>query len=284
VADPGRLEKGIAYLKCRGFEVRSGANVLSAEGYFAGADDARADDLNSMFADPEIDAIVCARGGYGSARILERVDYPLVRRSPKIFVGYSDVTALSMAFFEKARLLTFAGPMVAPDLHEQPDALTEASFWNMLMRPLTGRRLNAGDARALREGTAQGRLLGGNLAVLVTLLGTAFEPNWEGSILFLEDVGENVYRIDRMLNHLKLAGVLARIKGVILGRFNAIPEDVPNRDLTDVFRDAFLPLGVPVLNGIPFGHAMPKITLPMGATINLDAGRKRIAVLHPVVS
>ena len=135
----------------------------------------------------------------------------------------------------------------------------------------------------MRPGVAEGELLGGNLAVLTALLGTPYEPRWRDSVLFLEDIGENVYRIDRMLSQLKNAGILAQVRGIVLGSFTAIPDDTPNRDLMEVMGEYFLPLGVPVLAGFPFGHVSPKVTLPMGAGVRLDAGKKRLRFLHPIV-
>ena len=279
------LEDGIELLKSRGYQIRRGASLDQRDGYLSGSDETRAADINAMFADASVDAIICSRGGYGSGRILSRIDYEGIRKHPKIFVGYSDITALMMAIQRATGMITFAGPMVAPDFGQGMDAFSDEALFAMITRIRARRRLPIvpGEIHALRPGNAVGRLLGGNMAVLVTLLGTPHEPEWNGSILFLEDVGENIYKIDRMFSHLKNAGVLTRISGLLLGSFTSIPADAPNRELHDVVSEYSLPLDIPVLSGIPFGHQARKLTLPMGATIGMNAARKTVTVLEPVL-
>jgi muramoyltetrapeptide carboxypeptidase len=279
------LEAGLAWLRGQGYRIRRGASLDQRDGYLSGNDETRAADINAMFADASVDAIICSRGGYGSGRILSHIDYAGIQKHPKVLVGYSDITALMMAIQRMTGLVTFAGPMVASDFAQGMDAYTEAALFAMITRIRAQRRLAipAGEMHALGNGSAVGRLLGGNMAVLMTLLGTPYEPEWTGSILFLEDVGENVYKIDRMFSHLKNAGVLSRIRGLLLGSFTGIPDDVPNRELDDVVREYTLPVAIPVLSGIPFGHQARKLTLPMGAKIGMDAARKRVTVLEPVL-
>jgi muramoyltetrapeptide carboxypeptidase len=286
-SDPAKLERGIDRLESLGYRVLRGATLNARMGYLSGDDDLRARDLQSMFENPDVGAIFCSRGGYGSTRVLDRLDYRAIARHPKIFVGFSDITALHMALLRKARLLTFAGPMVAAEMEKGMDDSTAGAFWPLIASPRVTARLAAQlvrRSRPVRGGRAEGVLVGGNMAVLMSLIGTPYEPRWDGAILFVEDVGENVYRIDRMFSQLRNAGILARVTGAILGGFTSIPDDTPNRELTEVLAEYLLPCGYPVLADLPFGHLVPKLTLPMGARIRLDAGRRTITLLHPVVA
>lgn len=287
-AIPGKLERGIVWLESQGYAVLRGKSLEARFGYLSGDDETRASDINAMFADDSVDAIFCSRGGYGSSRLLGMIDYRLIRRKPKIFVGYSDVTALSMAMYRQCGFVTFAGPMVAAEMQSGMDSFTTKCFFEMLTRkkgkqPLPIGTTNPSDIFLHVSGIAEGILLGGNLSLLVTLLGTKYEPDWGDAILFLEDVGENVYRIDRMLCHLRNAGVLRKVRGILLGTFSAVPEDSPNRDLGEVLREYFEPLRVPVLSGIPFGHTRPKITLPFGIKVRMNSSRNSVRILEPVV-
>jgi muramoyltetrapeptide carboxypeptidase len=285
-SDPSKLERGIAYIESLGYTVLRGASLDARLGYLSGDDALRAWDINAMFGNEQIAAIFCSRGGYGATRILDKLDYTLIARHPKIFVGFSDITALHMALLRRARLLSFAGPMVAAEMEQPMDDSTATAFWPLIASQSAGGRIRPSmlaASRPIRPGRAEGALVGGNLAVLMSLMGTPYEPRWDGTILFLEDVGENVYKIDRMLSQLRNARVLSRIAGVLLGQFSSIPEDAPNRDLEDVLREYLLPLRIPILADIPFGHIVPKLTLPMGARVRLDAGRRSVVMLHPVV-
>lgn len=287
-SDRTKIEKGIEYLLHKGFQVVRGASINNSDGYLAGTDEQRAADINAMFADPAVDAIICLRGGYGSGRILPLLDYPVIQRNPKIFVGYSDITALHAALWAKCRLLTFAGPMVAADFWKGLDDVTEHAFWQLLTKPQSRYRLYhtelAPGARCLVPGMCEGTLLGGNLAVLMTVIGTPYEPKWEQAILVVEDVGENVYKIDRMLSHLTNAGVLKRIGALIFGRFTSIPDDGQSRELDAVLREYTQPLGIPAICNFPVGHDNPKITLPMGAHVRLNAQKCLLHAMHPVVA
>lgn len=277
--------RGISALLAEGYYARLGWGVGARDGYLAGSDEERAKDLMAMFEDERIHAIFCTRGGYGAARLLERLDYAYIRLHPKILVGFSDITALSLALYAQAGLVTFAGPMVAAEFASGILPMTAQALWDMLRHRRTSRQLpNCDEVQVMHRGVAEGTLLGGNLAVLCSLVGTPWLPDFQGAILFLEDVGESVYRIDRMLLQLKHAGILRGIAGVMLGSFTAIPEDSPNRELATVLAEYFLPLGIPVLTGIPFGHIPEKITLPIGSRVRLDAERRKITVLQPVVA
>lgn len=283
--DDALIMRGISALTAEGYPLRLGWSVGAQDGYLAGSDRLRAADLMDMFEDDRVRAIFCTRGGYGSARLLDQLDYSVISAHPKILVGFSDVTALSLALFAKAGLITFAGPMVAAEFASGIRPVATQALWQMLRERKKSRQLpNCDHTIVLHGGSAEGTLLGGNLAVLCSLIGTPWLPDFRGAILFLEDVGESVYRIDRLLLQLKYAGILKQLSGILLGSFTAVPEDAPNRALAAVFKEYFLPLDVPVLSGIPFGHIPEKITLPIGSRIRLDAERKKITVLQPVVA
>ena len=237
-----------------------------------------------MFIDERVGAILCTRGGYGAGRLLDLLDYDLIRAHPKILVGFSDITALSMAMLSKSGLLSFAGPMVAAEFGDEPAEITENAFWKMITDRGARHILTLGEEECMQDGIAEGVLIGGNLAVYASLVGSAFLPDPSGKILFLEDVGENVYRIDRMLLQLKHAGILNAVAGIVLGSFSSIPDDKPNRDLDTVLREYFLPLRVPVMTGFPFGHIPAKVTLPFGARVKLDTKKRQLTVLQAVVS
>ncbi|MDH7515233.1 MAG: LD-carboxypeptidase [Bacteroidota bacterium] len=281
------VAKAVKYLRGKGYGVVYGDSIgASGYGYLAGDDELRASEIEAMFADPSIDAVFCVRGGYGSARLLPLIDYRLIRRRPKIFVGYSDITALSLAFWSQTRMPTFAGPMPVSDMGKPLDAESERSLWDTLCRARQEYTVFRA-ARSLYEtivpGVCEGRLLGGNLTIVTSLLGTPFEPDWRGCILALEDDGEHVYRIDRMLCHLRNAGVIRGARGVLLGAFTSIPPDEPNREFRDVLFEYFAPAGVPVLSAPLFGHINPKYTLPIGAWVRLDAGRGSLRVVERVL-
>ena len=276
--------RGIATLSDGGFYLRIGNSVGAREGYLAGTDDLRANDLMAMFADERVRAIFATRGGYGAARILGMLDYAFIRRHPKILVGFSDITALSLGLYANTGLVTFAGPMVAAEFASGMDADTAEALWRMLRRKTESQRLpRCDDVQAMAEGVAEGTLLGGNLAVLCSLIGTPWLPDLKGAILFLEDVGESVYRIDRMMLQLRESGVLRGLAGVLFGSFTAIPDDNQQRELADVLKEYVLPLEIPVLTGIPFGHIPHKITLPIGARVRMDTQLRSVTVLHPVI-
>lgn len=261
-----------------------GGSVESQDGYLAGSDLLRVQDIHDMFTDARVGAVLCTRGGYGAGRLLDRIDYDLIRAHPKILVGFSDVTALSMAMLTRSGLLTFHGPMVAAEFGDSPTELAEYAFWNTLTQGVSQRVLSLGDEGSLRDGVAEGTLIGGNLAVFASLVGTPYLPDPSGCILFLEDVGENTYRLDRMLLQLKHAGILRAVAGVVLGSFSAIPEDTPDRELETVLREYLSPLDVPVMTGFPFGHIPDKVTLPLGARVRLDTKKRQLTVLQAVVS
>ena len=215
-------EKALIQLTQRGYQIKLGSSVRQSRGYLAGSDEVRARDINQMFADSEVKAIFCLRGGYGSQRILDKIDYDMIRRNPKIFMGYSDITALHIAIFQKCRLITFHGPMPATDMTEDLPIFTESWLYKAIAedQPMGVLFNPKGYAlHGLIEGRAKGRLVGGNLSLIAASMGTPYEINTKDKILFLEDVGEEPYRIDRMLNQLRLGGKLRDAAAIILCDF-----------------------------------------------------------------
>lgn len=272
-----RVEKGVKYLESLGYRVKVGSNVGKNHGYLAGSDEDRVKDLHAMFKDKDVKAIFTVRGGYGASRLLDKIDYRLIRNNPKIFVGYSEITALQMAFFEKAGLITFAGPMVAVDFYDEISSFTNEHFWATITSNKKPGKLKYPEEQTLpflQKGTASGRVVGGNLAVFAGLLGTQYFPNLTGKILMVEDIGELPYRVDRMLNQLRLAGVFKKVKGIVLGQFVDCNEhNLEKKTLTlgEVVQHYIGSVNVPSIYTFPHGHIKDFITIPFGIKINLNA-------------
>jgi muramoyltetrapeptide carboxypeptidase len=295
--EPERIRFAIDTLESLGFKVKPGAHLFERDGYLAGSDAARAADLNAMFADDGVDAIWCVRGGYGASRILPLLDYALMQRKPKALIGYSDITALHMAIHRHAGLVTFHGPVafraLTPySLGELKRVLWAAETPVRLGGPPPFERAEGrvdweNRVARLVAGTARGRLLGGNLCLMSHLCGTPYLPDLRGAILFLEDVEEAYYRIDRMLTQLWLSGALAGVAGVAFGKFtNCDPSAffVQNRPLEDILAERCRALGVPAVAGIMVGHVEDQTTLPVGCLAELDADAGTLTLLEPGVS
>jgi muramoyltetrapeptide carboxypeptidase len=262
---PSELEPGLELLRESGFEVCLAPHLYARKGYLAGRDEERLDDLHAMFEDPETKGIICARGGYGSMRLLDRIRFDLITESPKILVGYSDITALLLAVTKMTGLVTFHGSMVK-DL-----TLRDGKNWEMLRGLLTGSEAWTVplDGVVLRvRGRAKGVLLGGNLSLICHLVGTPFLPSLDGCILFLEDKGEPLYRVDRMMTHLRLSGHLQGIAGLIAGDFGGCGDPGAIGDLLEAATED---LGIPVATGLPSGHGTENRPLPLGAPVAFDA-------------
>ncbi len=277
-AGPGSQEQtdaGIAWLEQAGFRIKPGKTVSQELGYLAGPDDLRAADLNYMFADPAVDGIICLRGGYGTMRLLELLDYDLIRQNPKVFVGYSDITALHTAIGQRTGLVTFHGPMVASDMGKDLPLYTWEYFLQAVAEPAPlGLIANPAQAPApefIAPGTAAGPLTGGNLSLIAATLGTAYEIDTAGKILCLEDVGEAPYRLDRLLTQLTLAGKLQAAAGIVFDVCaDCEPEaKPPSFTVAEVLAERLGSLGKPVLINLHFGHTADKATLPLGVEATL---------------
>ncbi|MFZ5353216.1 MAG: S66 peptidase family protein [Bacillota bacterium] len=276
--EPERIDRIICNLEKRGYKIKAGEFLYNKRGYLAGADCDRAEDINSMFENKNISAVVCIRGGYGTPRILEQVDYECIEKNPKILIGYSDITALLLSVHKKTGLLTFHGPMAASEMFEGKDdyslmyfkALLEYGASSIDILNPYGHCLSI-----LSEGSASGRLTGGNLSLICSTLGTPFEIDARGKLLFLEDVGEEPYRVDRMLAQLKLAGKLRDAEGVILCSFSGCEAEDKTKslELREVFEDYFAGCGKPVIQGYMIGHCTPNISVAIGAKAYINTCR-----------
>jgi muramoyltetrapeptide carboxypeptidase len=287
--DSTKIEKGVKYLESLGYHVEVGAHVGQNIGYLAGSDDQRVSDLHYMFGKKEIKAIICIRGGYGSPRLLDKIDYNLIKKNPKIFVGYSDITALQLAFYKKTGLVTFAGPMVAVDFGDEISKFTEDMFWSVITSNKKIGKIKNPDSEkffVLRHGKAQAELLGGNLSMLISLLGTDYFPSFQGKILMLEEISERPYRIDRMLNQLRLTGMLDEIKAVILGRFvDCYETDLQKKSLSlnEVIDDYFSKLKKPVIYNFKHGHTADNITVVFGIRYKINSEDSSIEMIESAV-
>ena len=291
--DPQNVYRATATLTALGFKTKLARCVHKRHGYLAGNDRDRAADLMSMFIDPKVDGILCVRGGYGAARLLPLLDFTVIQHHPKIFVGYSDITSLHSALLVKSKLISFHGPMLNSDFaRDDMPAFTTQSFLRMLMRPDAYGDIAAGyngRVKTLRGGVANGQLIGGNLSLLCASLGTPWQPAFRRKILFLEDLDEAPYRMDRMLTQLLNAGLLQQVAGIGFGiNKDCVDSSAKNakeyrQTLEDVLRDRLGPLRIPVVTDLPFGHVPHNATLPVGANVTLDATNGRLIIREPAV-
>jgi muramoyltetrapeptide carboxypeptidase len=275
-ASRARTLRGAKQLERLGYRVKVFPQALARAGRFAGSDQRRAAALVKALRDPSLKAILFVRGGFGAARILPLVERDLRRLPPKILVGYSDATSLLAFVTAKLGWVTFHGPMVATDLPKLAPRYGRELAATLCGTPPPPFEL----AATLRAGVAEGRLLGGCLSILVTLLGTPYAPDFRQSLLFLEDVNEEPYQLDRMLTHLRQAGVLGGVAGIV---FAEMANCGTRREILDVLTERTRDLGVPVAFGLPSGHGRGKRTLPLGVRARLDAGRRTLEILGPVV-
>jgi muramoyltetrapeptide carboxypeptidase len=291
-----QLDKTINDLNTLGFKIKTGSNVMKRWGYFAGTDHERAGDINQMFADPQVDAIMCVRGGYGCARMLDLIDYKSIARNPKIFMGYSDITALLYAFYKKSKLVGFHSTVGISAFNEY----TKRNLFNIIENPVdkyiieyerepeaTG---ELWDIFTVKPGIAEGILIGGNLALMASLIGTKYDVDYDNKIVFIEDISEQPYRIDRMLTQLIEAGKFNNAAGILCGVFDDC--DIDGEKLTiensltlkEVIIDRLSNLRIPVLYGFSFGHVANKCTLPVGIKARMDTEKRQLILLEKAVN
>ncbi len=283
--DPDTLAKAERALKFFGFKVKVGKNVGRRAGYFGSSPEERLDDLHAMFRDAEVDAVFAMRGGYGSQHLLDRIDYDLIRRNPKLFLGYSDITALHLALNKHAGLVTFHGPNMLSEFTDYTQlhfrrALFDAKPLGVLANPPESNQIRPRyPTRTIRPGTATAPIIGGNLTLISTLMGTPYEIDCRGKILLLEDIGEEPYRMDRMLTQLRLAGKFKDAVGIVVGEcVDCKPNEFKpslgsNFSLGEVLDALLKPLTVPVFYGLTFGHTDDQLTLPLGVLATMDADK-----------
>jgi muramoyltetrapeptide carboxypeptidase len=274
------LAAGLRAIREQGFEVELAPSIHERRGYLAGTGALRARDLTGFFLRDDIAAIICARGGFGSVHLLPLLD-ARIRRHPKIFCGYSDITILLNWLLQKWGFVTFHAPMVAMDLARGLSRRAKQHLWGMLTGETPKWSVKLGEA--LSSGRCEAPMMGGCLSLLTTTLGTPYEIDTRRKILFLEDVGEKPYRIERMLVHLKAAGKFAGLAGLVFGDFTQCDGEGP-RDVKSVIREMFHDAPYPVAMGMPAGHGAENLALPLGVRMRLDANRGRLSLIEsPVV-
>lgn len=279
-----RIEPSIKAMEELGFEVVLGESARGYHGFLSGSDELRANDINNMFEDKSIKGIFAIRGGYGAARLLDMLDYDMIKKNPKVFAGYSDVTALHNVFNEKCKLITFHTPMASTEFYKGVDEYTMNYFKkNIFSDEPLGILKNPVDQeiKTLVSGKAKGKLVGGNLSLITSMMGTPYELDTKGKILFLEDVDESPYRIDRMLLQLKQGGKFKDAEGIILGAWtNCEPkEDENSLSLMEIFEELIIPENKPTIYNLACGHCMPTISIPMGAKIKINTENNEIFLL-----
>lgn len=280
---PELVDEVIARLTAYGFRIKPGQFLLQRNGYLAGSDEERAQDINALFADPEVKGVFALRGGYGSCRILPMLDYDVIRANPKPFIGYSDITAMHVAILVKTGLVTFHGSNASSAFTPGNEKICRG----MLLEPLAGSEerllFSREDQRetpvkTVVPGRVKGQLLGGNMTCLLRLLGTPYSPDFRGVILFLEDTGEKAYRVDGLFTHLRLAGVLDQIGGLVLGQFDHKDAEEQER-ITATLQHEAERIGVPCVSGAPIGHFAEQIMVPQGVSAELDADAGKLSLV-----
>ncbi len=287
------FEKALQNLSSLGFKTKVGKYARAKNGFLAGTDKERLEDLHWAFSDAEVKAVWCVRGGYGASRILPFIDYNLIRKNPKISIGYSDITAPHVAIFQNTGLVTFHGPVGTSN----PSDYTKMHVLNALTNPTANYKIELSEFNKTKEsnlfktetivkGKASGELIGGNLSLLSAMAGTPFAmKNLKGKILFIEDVGEQPYRIDRMLTQLLQSADLKSLAGIALGVFeDCNPKDATTQSLIEVLKDRLGNLGIPVIYGLSFGHIRDQFTLPLGIKAELDTENATVTLLETCVS
>ena len=271
------IRAGLEFIESLGFEPVCSPHLFDRKDYLAGEDKARLKDLHAMFRDKKIKAILCARGGYGTQRILQQLDYSLFSRNPKILVGYSDITALLLALYKKSGMITIHGPVVRDLLKGDGRNAT------LLLKLMTSGELtpvNFPNGTAINKGRAEGVVLGGNLSLICHLIGTAFLPSFKGKLLFMEEKGEPLYRIDRLLTHLLLSGEMEKCAGLMIGTFEECGDPA---SVIGLVRERCSRLNMPILTGLPVGHGEHNVPLPIGVRAVLDTGTMSLEFKEPCV-
>lgn len=287
---PWELDRAQHWIRGMGLVPKLGQHVREQNGYLAGTDAQRAEDYMAMVADPEVRGIFAVRGGWGGARILALLDWDAIRASPKLLIGYSDTTALHLAIAARAGFPTIHGPNAASRWERE----SWESLWRLAFAadtPMLGgaqaEQASGRAGRTIAGGTARGRLLGGNLTILSTLMGTPWLPGFDGAVLFLEDVNEDVYRVDRMLQQLRLAGILGKLSGIVFGQCTRCEPEMQEQSgftLDDILDHHLGALGIPAFTGANTGHVTNQLAMPHGTEVELDADSRTLRLVEPVVA
>lgn len=284
-----KLEKAIANMKMLGLKIKLGKHIKAINGYLAGTDEQRLEDLHNMFADDEVDGIWCIRGGYGVGRILPKINYKLIKENPKVLIGYSDITALLLAIYQETGLIGFHGPLASSEFTDY----SVRHLKGVLMNPKMSYTIDyAKDNNAftestyrtkvIRAGQVKGELTGGNLTLLAAAMGTDFQPKFKNKLVFIEDIGERPYRLDRMFTQLLQSSDLHKAAGIILGVFEDCEAKEGSRSLSlmEMFEDRLGHLNVPIIYGLSLGHIKNHMTLPVGIEAEMDTEKRTIRLLE----
>ncbi|NQT95778.1 MAG: LD-carboxypeptidase [Candidatus Omnitrophica bacterium] len=285
--DRDNFKKGIKRLRDIGFKVKYDRSIFSKYWAMAGYDKERAAQINRMFSDKQIKAILCAKGGYGSIRTIPYLKADIISKNPKIFVGYSDMTILLYYLYTVAKMVVFHGPVVSDEIYKSMNPTTFDYFLRALMQPEAFGELKFNEIKILRPGKASGILVGGNMASVTNAIGTPYDIDMDNKILFLEDIGEDLEIIDAYLMHLKLAGKLKKIKGIIFGRMvDCLDRPDGRYTIKDILHDILSDIRVPIIYGFPSGHrerGSVNVTLPFGVSVTLNADKKKLTINEPAV-
>jgi muramoyltetrapeptide carboxypeptidase len=275
-----KVLKGKQALEQLGFKVVLGESCFKRyAGYLSGTDDIRANDINKMFSDKSIDGIICLKGGYGSPRIVDLVDYENIKKNPKFFSGFSDVTALLNAIYLKCDLVTYHGLMLTVDFIKQND-ISIKSFFDCAIDQKKNYIIQSKEAVVINEGIVEGVLVGGNLSLMCAMSGSEFMFDPTNKILLIEEIHEEVYRVDRMLQNLRLSGILNKVKGIVVGGITAPKEQLDKEySYYQLFTEFLQPLGIPVIYNFPIGHVTPRYTVPIGAKVELNTYSKSLTII-----
>jgi len=286
--DPENFKRGVEKLRRIGFRVKYDRSIFSKYWSMAGHDKERAEQINRMFADKQVKAIFCAKAGYGSARTIPYLDADIIRKNPKPFVGYSDITILLSYLYKTAKIVVFHGPVVSDEIHEKMNPTTFDYLMRAITQPEPLAEMKFDQVRTLRPGRAKGILIGGNMSSIVGSIGTPYDINTDNAIVFLEDIGEDLEIIDDYLMHMKLAHKFKNIKGIIFGRMlDCIDHSGKKYTIKDILKDILGDLKVPIVYGFPSGHRVRgdvDVTLPFGVSATLDADRRTLTINEAAVT
>jgi muramoyltetrapeptide carboxypeptidase len=280
--DPENFRRGVEELKEMGFRVKYENAIFSNYWSMAGYDKERAAQINRMFSDKEVKAIFCAKAGYGSIRTIPYLDKKIISNNPKIFVGYSDITILLYYLYKIARMVVFHGPVVSGEMRPEMNSISRDCLLRAITQPEPMGSIECASLKILRPGRASGVLIGGNLSMVISAIGTPYDINTENKILFIEDIGEDLEVIDSYIMHLKLAGKLEKVKGIVFGRMVDCVDDSGNKyTIKDIMDDNLKDMDIPIIYGFPSGHRKPgdiNITLPVGVSVTLDADKPALFI------
>jgi len=274
-----RLESIIEKL---GYKIKYGSSCYASEGYLAGTDDLRVNDIHEMFLDPEIKAIICMKGGYGASRIVDKIDYQIIEKNPKLFMGFSDITVLLNNFSKYANLPTIHGQVGIFLGREDIDDVSLNDFKKLLNEDMSGRLFHNSEARCLNSGIAKGKIVGGNLTLITNLVGSMYDIDFKDNIVFIEEVDEQPYKIDRMFAQLRLSGKLSQAKGFIFGHFTNCDTPDNTQTVEQLINEYFNNINVPVITNFASGHEFPFFNIPIGLESIMDADKREIKIIGEI--